>query len=61
MEEKYIGNVNSETKEIQRLTVQLENVRYLAEKNYQLALFRYIATVTALIHDLVKTQQEIQD
>lgn len=61
MEEKYIGHVNSETKEIQSLKVHLENVRYLAEKNCPLELFRYIAQVTALIHDMGKTRQEFQD
>ena len=61
MEEKYIGHVNSETKEIQSLKEHLENVRYLAEKNCPLELFRYIAQVTALIHDMGKTRQEFQD
>ena len=60
MEEKYIGHVNSETKEIQSLKVHLENVRYLAEKNCPLELFRYIVQVTALIHDMENMQFAIR-
>ena len=61
MGEKYIGHVNSETKEIQSLKAHLENVRYLAEKNCPLELFRHIVQVTALLHDAGKTKQDFRD
>ena len=61
MEEKYIGHVNPETKQIQSLKAHLENVRYLAEKNCPLELFRHIVQVTALLHDAGKTKQDFRD